>query len=115
MAGVVLGVDVGGTAIAAGLVGESGEVLAEAHAPTHGGAKGALETIDALIESLRAEAARLRVVIDGIGVGVPGIIDPDSGRIGPEIHHVPELADRPLAALLTRRFAIPALVPNYVT
>src|SRR5262249_10636492 len=114
MTGVVLGVDVGGTAIAAGLVAAGGEVVAEAHAPTHGGAKGALETIDELIESLRAEAARLRVVIDGIGVGVPGIIDPDSGRIGAEIHHVPELADRPLAALLTRRFGIPVFVDNDV-
>jgi len=115
MTGVVLGVDVGGTAIAAGLVGEGGEVLAEAHAPTHGSGPGrALDTIGELIESLRADAGRRGIAINGIGVGVPGIIDPDSGRIGAEIHHVPELADRPLAALLTRRFGIPVFVDNDV-
>jgi glucokinase len=63
---------------------------------------------------LRADAARRGITIDGIGVGVPGIVDPDSGDIGPEIHHVPELADRPLGALLAARFGVPVFVDNDV-
>ena len=115
MTKAVLGVDVGGTAIAAGLVGEAGEVIAQAHAPTHGRGPGrVLETIGELIESLRTDAGRRGIVVDGIGVGVPGIVDPDSGRIGKEIHHVPELAEQPLAALLARRFGVPVFVDNDV-
>lgn len=115
MTKAVLGVDVGGTATAAGLVTEAGEVLAEAHAPTHALGPGrAPETIAELIESLRAEAERRGIAIDGIGVGVPGIVDPESGRIGKEIHHVPELADQPLGALLAARFGVPVFVDNDV-
>jgi glucokinase len=111
----VLGVDVGGTTTAAGLVTPAGDVLLEAHAPTHGAGPGrALETITKLIESLRADASARGITIEGIGVGVPGIIDPESGRIGNEIHHVPELADRPLAALLAGRFGVPVFVDNDV-
>jgi glucokinase len=115
MAGVALGVDVGGTTTAAGLVTRTGQVLLETQASTHGAGPGrALETIIGLIESLRAEASGRGIAIDGIGVGVPGIIDPESGRIGNEIHHVPELADRPLAALLADRFGVPVFVDNDV-
>lgn len=115
MPGAVLGVDVGGTTTAAGLVTSTGAVLLESQALTHGAGPGrALDTITALIESLRAAAAARDIAVDGIGVGVPGIVDPRSGRIGEEIHHVPELADRPLAALLADRFGVPAFVDNDV-
>ena len=115
MTHAVLGVDVGGTTTAAGLVTAGGDVLLEAQAPTHREGRGrALETIAGLIESLRAGAASRGIVIDGIGVGVPGIIDPDSGHIGDEIHHVPELAGQPLAALLAARFALAVFVDNDV-
>ncbi len=115
MTGVVLGVDVGGTTTAAGLVTAAGEVLREVQVPTHGTGPGrALETIAELIESLRAEAAGRGTTIDGIGVGVPGIVEPDGGRIGDEIHHVPELAGRPLASLLAARFDVPVFVDNDV-
>ena len=115
MTSAVLGVDVGGTTTAAGVVTAGGDVLIEAQAPTHREGRGrALETIVGLIESLRAGAASRGIVVDGIGVGVPGIVDPDSGRIGNEIHHVPELAGQPLAALLAARFALPVFVDNDV-
>ena len=115
MDSVVLGVDVGGTTTAAGLVTPAGEVLSEAQVPTHGAGPGrALETITELIESLRAEAVRRGTTIEGIGVGVPGIVEPESGRIGDEIHHVPELAGRPLASLLAARFDVPVFVDNDV-
>lgn len=112
---VVLGVDVGGTTTAAGVVTASGDVLLEAQAPTHREGRGrALETIVGLIESLRAGAASRGIVVDSIGVGVPGIVDPESGRIGDEIHHVPELAGQPLAALLAARFGLAVFVDNDV-
>lgn len=112
---VVLGVDVGGTTTAVGLVTSDGDVLLEAQIPTHGDGPGrALERVGGLIESMMARAGERGLVIDGIGVGVPGIVDPVDGRVGEEIHHVPELAGRPLADVLRGRFGVPVFVDNDV-
>jgi glucokinase len=115
MSSAVLGVDVGGTTTGAGLVTAAGEVLLEAQAPTHGAGPGrALETIVGLIEAMRAGARARGVSVDGIGLGLPGIIDAARGRVGPEIPHVPELAGQPIAAMLAERFGRPVFIDNDV-
>jgi glucokinase len=115
MSNAVLGVDVGGTTTAAGLVTATGEVLIEAQSPTHAAGPGrALETIVGLIETIQAQARARDVSIDGIGLGLPGIIDAESGRVGDEIPHVPELAGLPVAAMLADRFGVPVFVDNDV-
>ena len=112
---LLLGVDVGGTTTAAGAVTREGEVLVEQRVPTHRDGKGrALETIVGLIAALRGDAERRRCRIEGVGVGVPGAVDPRLGRIGEPVPHVPELAGRALAAELTERFGLPAFVDNDV-
>jgi len=106
---------VGGTTTSAGLVTISGEVLIEAQAPTHGaGAGRALETIVGLIETIREGARARGVSIDGIGLGLPGIVDAARGRVGEEIPHVPELAGQPVAAMLADRFGLPVFIDNDV-
>ena len=111
----VLGVDVGGTTTAAGLVTAAGEVLLEAQSPTHAAGSGrALDTIVGLIETIRMEASARGVSIDGIGLGLPGIVDAEEGRVGDEIPHVPELAGRPIAAMLADRFGLPVFIDNDV-
>jgi predicted NBD/HSP70 family sugar kinase len=115
MSSAVLGVDVGGTTTAAGLVAATGEVLIEAQSPTHAAGPGrALATIVGLVETIRAAARARDVSIDGIGLGLPGIIDAESGRVGDEIPHVPELAGQPVAAMLADRFGVPVFVDNDV-
>ncbi|MBI4637983.1 MAG: ROK family protein [Candidatus Rokubacteria bacterium] len=112
---VLLGVDVGGTTTAAGLVTAAGHVLVEERAPTHhAGPRTANRTIVELIGSLRRRAARDGLAIEGIGVGVPGIVDAASGRIGDEAPHVPDLAGQPLGARLGKRFGLPVFVDNDV-
>jgi glucokinase len=107
----VLAVDVGGTTTAAGLVSATGEVLHERQRPTYAKGLGtARQTIEELLDALRAEAADLA----GIGVGVPAIVDAASGTIGEEAHNVPELAGLPLARVLAERFALPVFVDNDV-
>jgi glucokinase len=111
---VVLGVDVGGTTTAAGLVTPTGRVLAEVQAPTHrDGPATAGRTLTALVETMLARAREERRRVTGIGVGLPGIVDA-RGRIGAEAHHVPDLVGRPLAAQLRRRFGLPTFVDNDV-
>jgi glucokinase len=115
MSGVVLGVDVGGTTTAAGVVTPEGEVLIDTCAPTHRGGPGtAGRTIGELIEDILRRAAADKLTVKGIGVGVPGIVDPASGRIGEEAHHVPDLRNQPLASRLAERFGLPAFVDNDV-
>ena len=115
MSGVLIGVDVGGTTTSAGLVTVAGEVLIEAQSPTHAAGPGrALEAIVNLVETIRTEASARGVSIDGIGLGLPGIIDAENGRVGDEIPHVPELAGQPVATMLADRFGVPVFIDNDV-
>jgi glucokinase len=113
--GVTIGVDVGGTTVAAGLVGPDGRVLEHVQAPTHQhGAGTALDTIVALLDRLR-DAARARgVAIAGVGVGVPGTVDAERGVVGVDVHNAPELAHLPLAERLEARVGAPVYVDNDV-
>ncbi|HEV8616493.1 MAG TPA: ROK family protein [Methylomirabilota bacterium] len=109
----MLGVDVGGTMTAAGIVSESGEVLVDEVSPTHPSGPGsAIPTILGLIEKVRGRGLALGRDVVGIGVGVPGPVDVVSGRISEHVPHVPELAEQPLASMLAERFGIPAFVDN---
>src|SRR5262245_28415006 len=73
-----IGIDVGGTKIAGGVVAlHTGEVLARRSIPT-GAARGGAAVLDdalALADDLRARARELGVAVQGIGVGVPGLVD----------------------------------------
>lgn len=112
---VVIGVDVGGTATAAGVVDAAGAVLAEAQAPTHREGPGtAVAMIGALIEAALAAAVDVALAPVGIGVGVPGIVDADTGMIGEEIPHAPELAGVALGPALAARFGLPVVLDNDV-
>jgi glucokinase len=113
--GLLLGVDVGGTTIAAGAVTAAGEVILEQRVPTRDRGPGrAVDVIGSLIDGLLGEAGRLGRVLEGIGVGVPAPVDAVAGRVGEPVPHVPELAGRALAAELAERFRLPAFVDNDV-
>lgn len=80
---IVLGIDVGGTKIAAGLVQfPNGEVLAERSIPTNSaqGGPAVLDRIVRLAETLAAEARARGQTIFIIGLGLCELVDP-TGRI----------------------------------
>jgi predicted NBD/HSP70 family sugar kinase len=110
---IAIGVDVGGTTISAGLVDRDGRVLMDAQAPNARDGRAEATIVD-LIDRLIREATSRGDSVSGIGVGVPALVDPAAGTIGAEVPHVPELAERPLASILTTRFGIPAFVDNDV-
>lgn len=115
MSGLLLGVDVGGTTTAAGLVTAEGTVLADLAAPTHRDGPGtALATIEGMIDALLRRARREGWGVDGIGIGAPGVVDAAAGRVGDLTPHVPELAGRALAPELAARFGLPAFLDNDV-
>ncbi len=104
-AGVILAVDVGGTGMAGGLVDAGGAIIyAETVATDRlGRGEGVLKNILALVGGLEGRARALGVAVRGLGVGVPGAVEPESGRIGPDIQNLPELANVPLRAILEDR------------
>ncbi|HEU4370530.1 MAG TPA: ROK family protein [Methylomirabilota bacterium] len=112
---LLLGVDVGGTTVAAGAVTAEGEVVVEESVPTHRHGPGrALDTLAELIATVRERAEGLGHAIGGIGLGIPGPVDVAAGRVGEPVHHIPELAGRSLGAELAERFALPVFLDNDV-
>lgn len=111
---VAIGVDVGGTTTAGGLVTAEGVVLAHFQEPTHARGRSALETVLDLLERLEREAAARGLAPAGIGIGVPGTVDAENGVIGADIHYAPELARVPLAATIRERLDRPVFVDNDV-
>lgn len=113
---VIIGADVGGTTISAGLVTREGEILSAAQMPTHvGGAGTAVQTLLELIRGLVVEAAGRGFDIEGIGVGIPGAIDPRT-RVMRSLpfHHVSELFGVPLAERIQAKTGLPAFIDNDV-
>ena len=75
------GIDLGGTGIKAGIVGEDYHIYAAASAPTPKGVDG--KTLAAVIARVAEEAAgKMNLTVAdtaGVGMGTPGYIDPERG------------------------------------
>jgi glucokinase len=76
-----LGVDVGGTKVAAGLVNSSGEIVFRTRVPMNarGTASQGLAAVQLAIDQVRA--ARPDVTLDRVGITSPGPLDPDAGIV----------------------------------
>ena len=112
---IIIGVDVGGTTIAAGAVTTDGEVVHDDSVLTHdAAAAGTLATIERLVQRVSAELASRELSVAGIGVGVPGPVDVDAGRVGDPAPHAADLVDQPLGSRLAARFGVPVFVDNDV-
>jgi glucokinase len=68
--GLTIGVDIGGTKIAAGVVDEHGSILETSTVPTPPTADG---VIDAIADAVRAASSEHEV--DAVGIGAPGYVD----------------------------------------
>jgi len=103
---LTIGVDVGGTKIAAGVVDEQGNVLAQARRDSPATDSSAIE--DAVAELVR-ELSQGRQV-EGVGVAAAGFIDGQRSTV----LFAPNLAwrDEPLKAELETRTGLPVVVEN---
>ncbi len=109
---LTVGIDIGGTKVAGGLVTARGRLAGSMAVPTLAGKgfKTSLGQVMGLIESLVARAGG-REHLRGIGICAPGPLNPKSGEIlcPPNL---PGWRDVPLARLVSERFGLPALVEN---
>lgn len=109
-----IGFDLGGTKMHAVLFDRRFEVLARRKKKTRGheGAEAGVERICSTIDKLLEEGQKTRSQISGIGIGVPGPIDMESGVI----IESPNLGwkDVPLQELLEKKYGCPVAICNDV-
>jgi glucokinase len=108
-----LGVDIGGTKVAAGLVDANGSILFQTRVamPARGSAAEGFEAVQSAIEAVFAARPDARSNLTGIGICAPGPLDPVAGVIlNPP--NVPCWRNFPLAAEVRRVFGLAARVDN---
>ncbi|MCR4401488.1 MAG: ROK family transcriptional regulator [Firmicutes bacterium] len=114
--GFIVGIDLGGTNIKVGLTDLRGRVLCRIEEPTpkwQNGSPGAVtDAICAAVQKAVDEAGVSWERVLAIGVGAPGVTDPNTGTVS----LAPAVGwDRtPVRTLLTERFRIPVRVDNDV-
>jgi glucokinase len=103
---LTVGIDVGGTKIAGGVVNESGEILTSLKVPTP--ATNTAELIDAIVNMV--EELRTDREIGAVGVAIAGFIDAAQS----EVIYSPNLSLRnePLKAELASRLGVEVVVEN---
>lgn len=112
--GHVVGIDLGGTKILAGIADHQGTILATINEPTrHGPGAPVLPQLADIVHRLTAEVG---IPLDRIGhvqIGVPSAVSPTTGlaSLSPNLA-LPE--NQPLAALIAARLRLPVTVDNDV-
>jgi glucokinase len=103
---LAIGIDIGGTKIAGGVVAPDGEVLVRDKVPTPGTGDAIVSAVEALVAKLRAASPD----VAAIGVGAAGLVEWPEGRI----RWAPNNAyrDLPLRALLAEKTGLPVRVDN---
>jgi len=100
-----IGIDVGGTKIAAGVIDRDGQILNRVERPTPTESREEfLELLDEMVDQLRGDG------VSAIGFGLPSTIDQRTGRVVGSVH-VP-LADFDFRDHAAERFSIPVALDN---
>jgi glucokinase len=109
---VILGVDIGGTKVAVGLVDRDGKILTQGRKPmvANGTAEAAFQAVTGAIDSM-AESARPGGGFRSIGICAPGPLDPKTGVVlNPP--NLPCWRDFPLAEKIRAIYDVPVKVDN---
>lgn len=103
---LTIGVDVGGTKIAAGAVDEDGTIVASVRVPTPA------RDVDAIADAIARAVDELRGAgdIEGVGIGAAGPVAPDRSTVV----FAPNLAwrDEPLGTRVSEAAGLPVVVEN---
>lgn len=110
---IALGIDIGGTKIAAGLVRPDGRVVEQVTVPTPAqhGAAAVLEAVRSSVEPLLARAPE---PVTGCGVGSAGVIDPDTGVVSSATSSMTDWVGTDLRGELQSALGLPVRVLNDV-
>ena len=107
---LTVGIDLGGTKIAALLLDSAGEILGEVRRPT--GAEGGLGAVlRAIVDSVRDLAGKARGRIAAVGLGAPGPLNRREGVIY-QAPNLPGWHDVPVVRLLAAELGRPVILEN---
>ncbi len=110
---VVLGVDVGGTKIAASLVDSQGRLLGMVRHPTDvSNPQATLDSIAVAAEQAITVGGADRSLVRGVGLGIPGLVDAQRGVGIASVNLV--WRDVPVAASLEQRLGLSCYIENDV-
>lgn len=110
---MTIGVDIGGTKVAAGLVDSKGEITYKTRVPMVSTGDGALgfAAVREAIEAVFAAHPEARAAVRGIGICSPGPLDPKSGVVvNPP--NLPCWRNFPLGGEVEKAFGVKARVDN---
>ncbi len=112
MLSYAIGVDLGGTNLRIAAVDESGKLLEKVSSGTEV-ARGRDFVIDEMTQAIRKmlDGFRGHGISRGVGIGVPGIIDMDTGMLR-ESPNLPGWSEFPVHAEIERRLGIPVMLEN---
>jgi glucokinase len=108
---IAIGLDIGGTKVAVGLVDASGKIIAHsrksmaARGSAEEGVRAVFDALDSFTRDRRAKRAT------GIGISVPGWVDAARGSLVAATN-LPCWRDFPLAREVTKRYGLPARIAN---
>ncbi len=105
-----LGVDIGGTKVAVGIVDREGKILAQGRKPMI--ANGSADAgFDAVVSAIDSMLSTTTAEIESIGICAPGPLDPKSGIVlNPP--NVPCWRNFPLAERVSAKYRLPVKVDN---
>jgi glucokinase len=104
---LVIGVDLGGTKIAAGAIDRRGAITARREQPTPKSSEDALlQALDEMVEQVSDEVGSA----EALGFGIPSTIDQRSGRAVSSVH-IP-LAGLDFRTRMGQRFQLPVAIDN---
>ena len=106
---VAVGVDLGGTNLALGLVDQSGKIIAEQSTPiTNRGSWAVPRLIGKQVNQL---VSANNVEVFGVGCGLPGLVDCETGKVH-QSPHFPDWQDLPISELLAAQLDWPTVIDN---
>jgi len=107
-----VGLDVGGTKTDAVAVDDVGAIVGRLRMPTGWGPDAVAQTVVDAVRSLGAEAGVDLTAVRSVGVGIPGQIEPGTGRVVHAVNLGVESLD--LAAVVAPQLGVPVQVENDV-
>jgi glucokinase len=110
MTAPILGVDIGGTKVAVGVVDREGRILAQDRRPMIAGgtAQAGLQAVTGAIDSM---LATVNGQVSSIGICAPGPLDPKSGIVlNPP--NVPCWRNFPLSSEISAKYRVPVQIDN---
>lgn len=111
---VSIGLDIGGTKIAAGIMDEQGTILERLTVRTDatGGGSVVLEQVLEVIGNLVDRTDVLGYGLVGLGIATPGIVDLRTGTVVYASNNIPGWTGTPIGHVIRERFGLPTWVDN---